>query len=161
MDSSPLSHVIHKKQTSGDTYCGADRGMFKWSQTIGDIDVVLILSPSIKSATEIKVDATAESIHVQLKVSKNQWYTLMEDNFCDKIKPTELVWTFEPGKLSIHIEKYQEKWWDSFLSKEPKINLQEIELTRPLSDLTEEEEMTLQKLWNDQLEKICKIKSEV
>lgn len=30
-----------KKETFGDTYCGADRGMFRWCQTISDLDVVV------------------------------------------------------------------------------------------------------------------------
>ncbi|EEB16898.1 Nuclear movement protein nudC, putative [Pediculus humanus corporis] len=149
-----------KKQTSGDTYCGADRGIFKWSQTISDLDVVLNLAPTIQSPSDIRVKTCSDNILVQLQISQNNWETILEDSFTDKIKPDEVVWTYEPGKLSIHLEKQQEKWWDSFLTKEPKINLQEMELTRPVSDLSEEEEMTLQKLWNEQLEKICKIKSE-
>lgn len=65
----------------------------------------------------------------------------------------KIIETGEEKPFQIHMEKTRERWWDSLLESEPKLNLEEYELSRPISDLSEEEEMTLQKIWKKQLEK--------
>lgn len=41
MKEDPTHPVLHKKQTNGETFCGADRGIYRWSQSISDLDVVV------------------------------------------------------------------------------------------------------------------------
>lgn len=41
MQEGPTPPVLYKKQTGGETFCGADRGSYKWSQTISDLDVLV------------------------------------------------------------------------------------------------------------------------
>ncbi|KAL0278573.1 UNVERIFIED_CONTAM: hypothetical protein PYX00_000357 [Menopon gallinae] len=147
--------ILHKKQTFGETFCGADRGTYKWCQTISDLDIVVPVPPEIKAAADIGVETTCEKLKVKVRnVNDDTWSSIIDGSFPFKTRPSEMMWNLEKGKhINIHIEKVQERWWDSLVEEEPKINLEEFELSRPVTDLTDEEEMTLQKIWSKQLEK--------
>ncbi|XP_046399278.1 nudC domain-containing protein 3 isoform X4 [Ischnura elegans] len=80
-----------KEPSTSDSYNGAVRKGYQWSQTISDLDV------------------------------------------------------------QIHLEKCQERWWDALLTSEEKINLQNIDASRPMDDLRQEEQMKIQELmWAEQ-----------
>lgn len=53
----------------------------------------------------------------------------------------------------LNLEKVQERWWDAVFINEPKINVREIDCSRPMSDLKEDEQMKIQELMYNERQK--------
>jgi hypothetical protein len=48
--------------------------------------------------------------------------------------------------LQLHLEKAQERWWESLLEDEPRIELSKIDCTRKLEEMSECEQMKVEEL---------------
>lgn len=142
----PLFIRKESQAASSNCYNGADRGLYAWSQTISDIEVEVPLSPSIVKSSQISVTVTTSNINVRVDGTE-----LFSGMFPRPVKQDETVWTLTPGKsIQIHLEKAKECWWDRLVQSEPKISLQQIDATRPFSELSQEEQMKLNEVvWND------------
>jgi hypothetical protein len=51
----------------------------------------------------------------------------------------------------VYLEKSKERWWDALLVSEEKIDLTNIDASKPMEDLAEDEQMKIQELmWNQE-----------
>lgn len=158
---------LEGKDKISDSYNGAARDRYTWSQSINDLDVLIKLPPCIKTAKELTVNIESTFIQVEARIptvvnSGSIWHVIFAGELCHKIKKNESVWSVVPGKhISIHFEKASERWWDAFLVGEPKIDLSKIDCSRHLDDMGIEEQMKVQELmWNHQQKLLGKPTSE-
>nr|CAD7461322.1 unnamed protein product [Timema tahoe] len=144
-----------KTQQASDCYNGAVREGYRWSQSITDLDVQVVVPCNIKKGKNVRVDVKASNLSVAV-LDSGQWSTLLAGELSWKVNKEESVWTLVPGnEINIHLEKSQERWWDSLLVSEPKIDLKHIDACRPMDDLPQEEQMKIQELmWNEERKRL-------
>ncbi|XP_071444258.1 nudC domain-containing protein 3 [Hetaerina americana] len=160
-----------KYESAGDTYNGAERSGYLWSQTISDLDVQVTVPPFVTKAKQLEVNIDSEKLCVKLHNVPEDYMTenpekgnapLLEGDFCHKTKKGESTWTLIPGKeVQIHLEKCQERWWDALLTGEEKIDLLSIDASRPVDDLPQEEQMKIQEMmWAEQKKRMSEPNSQ-
>lgn len=55
----------------------------------------------------------------------------------------------------INLEKVQERWWEAVLENEPKINVRQIDASRPYTDLDEESQAKISEMmYNEQQKRL-------
>ncbi|XP_047995254.1 nudC domain-containing protein 3 [Leguminivora glycinivorella] len=134
-------------QKNSESYNGAVRDKYSWSQTITEIDVTVPLPPDIKSSKDLKVTINPNDLHVAYRNSG----TIIKDMLQYKIKASDSVWTISGGKLLIHLEKVQERWWTKLVNSEEEIDLDKIDCSRPLNELPEDHIAKVRELqWNQE-----------
>ncbi|XP_033326822.1 nudC domain-containing protein 3 [Megalopta genalis] len=170
-----IEKQIHSedKDRISDSYNGAVRENYTWSQSINDLDVLVKLPSSIKTAKDLKVNL--DSIHIKIEAktstlaqhqeqecSNSDWTIIFIGELCHKTRKDESVWSVVSGKhISIHLEKASERWWEALIVGEPKIELNKIDCSRNLDDMGSEEQMKVQELmWNHQQKLLGKPTSE-
>ncbi|XP_049869174.1 nudC domain-containing protein 3 [Pectinophora gossypiella] len=134
-------------QKNSETYNGAERENYSWAQTIMELDVTVRLPPHIKSSKDLKVTITARDLCVACRNGD----VLIKDSFLHKVKPDESIWSISEGKILIHLEKVQERWWNKLLNKEEPIDLSKIDCSRPLYELPDDHIAKVRELqWNQE-----------
>ncbi|CAB3253685.1 unnamed protein product [Arctia plantaginis] len=134
-------------QKNSETYNGADREHYLWSQTIMELDVTVKLPPDIKSAKDLKVTLNTGDISILRKNGD----IILKDSLPYKIKAIDSFWSVSEGKLIMHLEKVQERWWNKLLNNEEPIDLDRIDCSRPLDDLPEDQVAKVRELqWNQE-----------
>ncbi|XP_059045328.1 nudC domain-containing protein 3 [Achroia grisella] len=134
-------------QNNSDTYNGADRGVYCWSQTIMELDVIVKLPPDVKTSKDIKVTINAGDICAASRSGD----IIIKDTLPYKIKAIDSFWSISERKLHIHLEKVQERWWDKLLNDEEPIDLSRIDCSRPLNELPEDHVDKVRELqWNQE-----------
>ncbi|CAG9786295.1 unnamed protein product [Diatraea saccharalis] len=134
-------------QTNSDTYNGAEREKYSWSQTIMELDVIVKLPPGIKSSKNLKVAINSGDICVACVNGE----IIIKDTLPYKIKTIDSFWSISEGRLLMHFEKVQERWWNKFLNSEEPIDLSKIDCSRPLDELPEDHIAKVRELqWNQE-----------
>ncbi|KAL2727261.1 nudC domain-containing protein 3 [Vespula squamosa] len=141
-----------------DSYNGAVRDTYIWSQTITDIDVLVKLPKSPLKAKDLRVSIETQRIKVEAmrrhetcneNTKEPKWTTIFEGELIFKTKKDESVWSLVSGY--IHLEKVSERWWDALIMEEPKIELNKIDCSRNLDEMGLTEQMKVEELmWNHQ-----------
>lgn len=173
----PYKNLIFSEQSS-DSYNGAVRENYSWSQTISDLSVIVKIPEDLKTIDQLQVSIGPEDLKILIKSDKlkdcneiTEWNTFLCEQFCFKIRKDESYWSFVSGQhiivskiflivnlcdniylliiFQIHLEKVVERWWEALLLGEPKIELTKIDCSRNLDELKAEEQMKLEELiWN-------------
>nr|ADO33029.1 nuclear distribution protein NUDC [Biston betularia] len=134
-------------QQNSETYNGAEREKYWWSQTIMELDVTVKLPPDIKSSKELKVTINTGDICI----ARRNGHIIIKDSLPYKVKTMDSFWSISEGKLLIHMEKVQERWWDRLLKEEEPIDLSTIDASRPLNELPEDHIDKVRELqWNQE-----------
>lgn len=143
-----------------DSYNGAIRDTYIWSQTITDIDVLIKLPKITLKPKDLRVTIETQRIKIEAQqgyetcnkvIDKLDWTTIFEGGLIFKIKKDESVWSLVSGYISIHLEKISERWWDALIAEEPKIELNKIDCSRNLDEMGLTEQMKVEELmWNHQ-----------
>ncbi|KAM3964348.1 nudC domain-containing protein 3 [Aphomia sociella] len=134
-------------QKNSETYNGAERDKYCWSQTIMELDVIVRLPPEIKSSKDLKVTINSGDICVACRNGD----PIIKDTLPYKIKVSDCFWSISEGKLLIHLEKAQERWWNRFLDNEEPIDLEKIDCSRPLNELPDDHIDKVRELqWNQE-----------
>uniref|UniRef100_T1IU68 CS domain-containing protein n=1 Tax=Strigamia maritima TaxID=126957 RepID=T1IU68_STRMM len=86
----------------------------------------------------------------------------MEGDLSWKENVENSCWTLRPGQaVHVNLEKVQERWWDSLLIDEPKINIRNIDVSRPMNDLADDEQAKIHELmYNQQQQRLGKVTSQ-
>lgn len=104
-----LGEVIERDRSS-DSYNGAIRDNYTWSQTISDIDMLVKLPSCIKTSKDLRVHLDTKEIKVEARTSRveqNQeieecryfvWTTIFRGELCFKIRKDESIWSIVPGQ---------------------------------------------------------------
>lgn len=77
----------------GDHYNGDDRGTYRWSQTLRDIDVLVIVPPEILKSKQLSVKIESAKLKVEADDK-----LLLEKTFPYKISKNDSIWSLIPGK---------------------------------------------------------------
>ncbi|XP_026750518.1 nudC domain-containing protein 3 [Galleria mellonella] len=134
-------------QKNSETYNGADREKYCWSQTIMELDVIVKLPPEIKTSKDLKVTINAADICVASRSGE----IIIKDTLPYKIKTIDSFWSVSERKLLIHLEKVQERWWNKLLNNEEPIDLSKIDCSRPLNELPQDHIDKVRELqWNQE-----------
>ncbi|KAL2850334.1 HSP20-like chaperone [Aspergillus pseudoustus] len=129
---------------------------YKWTQTIGDVDVTIPVPGNIKGR-DLDVVLTKTKIKVAIKGQK----PFIEGDLAHPIKVDDSSWTLEttskpPGKeVSVHMDKVnQVEWWAHVVTSAPKIDVSKITPENSkLSDLDGETRAMVEKMMYDQRQK--------
>ncbi|XP_063824800.1 nudC domain-containing protein 3 [Ostrinia nubilalis] len=144
---SPCAPPVIPTQKNSETYNGAERDKYSWSQTIMELDVIVKLPSTVKSAKELKVTINSGDICVACRNGD----IIIKDTLPYKIKTIDSFWTLSEGRLLIHLEKVQERWWNKLLNSEEAIDLSKIDCSRPMDELPEDHIAKIRELqWNQE-----------
>nr|UPI11534.1 NudC domain-containing protein 3 [Mythimna separata] len=134
-------------QKNSDTYNGAEREKYLWSQNIMELDVTVKLPVDIKSSKDLKVIINPSDICV----ARRNGDIILKDSLPYKIKTIDSFWSISEGKLLMHLDKVQERWWNKLLNSEEPIDLDKIDCSRPLDDLPEDHVAKVREMqWNQE-----------
>ena len=99
-----------------ESYNGAVRDNYSWSQTISDLDVIINVPSSVLSAKDLKVDITSENINISVNTkcltesketekfisenidSSSRWTNIFNGKLSFKTRKEESLWSFIPGQ---------------------------------------------------------------
>ena len=101
--------ILKPVEQPSDSYNGAVRDNYTWSQTIGDLDVIVKIPECINNIKALKVDINFNEIKIAAKSSclkeyfdtdssTPEWTTLLEGRFRYKIRKDESIWSFVSGR---------------------------------------------------------------
>ncbi|CAG2245588.1 unnamed protein product [Mytilus edulis] len=141
-------------QASSESYNGAIRDNYSWSQSITDLDICLKIPNYIKKGKDIKVCIEKKHIKVSHKDESGQMVELMNGELCWEINKEESIWNLVPAEhILINLDKKQERWWEAILTTEPKINVQKIDASRPMTDLDDEAQTKIEEMMFNERQK--------
>ncbi|XP_029658820.1 nudC domain-containing protein 3 isoform X1 [Formica exsecta] len=156
-----------KTDNVSDSYNGAVRDNYIWTQTLNDLDVLVKIPEHVKiSKDTIRVNISSDEVKIDVKPLNSstnfKWDNIFNGKLSFKIRKDESIWNIEAGKhINIHLEKATERWWEALIVDEPKIDLSKIDCSKHFDDMIPEEQMKVQKLmWNQQQKLLGKPTSE-
>ncbi|XP_032689674.1 nudC domain-containing protein 3 isoform X2 [Odontomachus brunneus] len=159
------TQLVETDHTS-DSYNGAIRDNYIWTQTLDDLDVLVKIPEHIKTPKQTRVNINSDEIKIDIKpcsaMKDSEWDNIFNSKLSFKVRRDESVWSIVSGKhISIHLEKAVERWWEALIVDEPKIELNKIDCTKYFDDMAQEEQMKVQELmWNHQQKLLGKPTSE-
>ncbi|XP_071553334.1 nudC domain-containing protein 3 isoform X1 [Temnothorax nylanderi] len=165
-DVKPPSAQSLKTNHASDSYNGAVRENYVWTQTLSDLDVLVKVPEHIKASKDtVKIDISSSEIRIAGKPSassaNSEWDSIFDGKLSFKIRSGESTWSIEGNQINIHLEKAMERWWEALTVDEPKIDLNKIDCSKHFDDMAPEEQMKVQELmWNCQQKVLGKPTSE-
>ncbi|XP_053574124.1 nudC domain-containing protein 3 [Bombina bombina] len=157
-DSTGAAAAEHKAeddfQEDSDSYNGAVRKNYIWSQDYSDIEIKVPVPKDIVKGRQVVVDLCSTCIRVALKDGGGE-RVLMEGDFTHKINAETSLWSLEPGKcIAISLSKCGEYWWNAILEGEETIDIDKINKERSMASVDEEEHAVLDRLTFDYHQKL-------
>ncbi|NXD88547.1 NUDC3 protein, partial [Halcyon senegalensis] len=141
-------------QTNPDSYNGAVRENYAWSQDYSDLEVKVPVPKHIVKGKQVSVDISSGAIRVAVLEGSSQ-RVLMEGKLTHKINTESSFWSLEPGKcVLINLNKGYEYWWNAILEGEEQINIDKIDKERSMATVDEEEHAVLDRLTFDYHQKL-------
>ncbi|XP_063787996.1 nudC domain-containing protein 3 [Pseudophryne corroboree] len=141
-------------QMDPDSYNGAVRKNYSWSQDYMDLEIKVPVSKDVVKGRQVTVDLRSTCIRVAVRDSQGE-RVLMDGSFTHKINAETSLWSLEPGKcISINLSKCGEYWWNAVLEGEEKIDIDKINKERSMATVDEEEHAVLDRLTFDYHQKI-------
>lgn len=109
-----LSEKAPKVAQFPESYNGAVRDNYSWSQTISDIDVLINVPTAIFSAKDLKVDITSENVSISVNTNclidsnlagehisskkSSKWTNIFNGKLSFKTRKEESLWSLIPGQ---------------------------------------------------------------
>ncbi|XP_075767012.1 nudC domain-containing protein 3 isoform X2 [Pelodiscus sinensis] len=141
-------------QTNPDSYNGAVRENYAWSQDYSDLEIKVPVPKHIVKGRQVSVDLSSSSIRVAVLEGSCQ-RVLMEGRLTHKINTESSLWSLEPGKcILISLSKVGEYWWSAILEGEEQIDIDKINKERSMATVDEEEHAVLDRLTFDYHQKL-------
>lgn len=147
----PKSHLAEE-----DSYNGADRDAYSWSQSSTDVDVRIKIPKDVVKAKSVNVIMT----HGRLSAScrrhdGSNWEPLLDGQLTYRINLEKSVWTLVPSEyIHVCLEKNDDRWWSALLVDEPEIDVRKIDAHRYLDELPDDEQAKVEELMYDQQQKL-------
>lgn len=145
-------------QSNPESYNGAIRDNYTWSQSITDVDIRIKIPKYIVKGRDVKVEIDKKHIKVSHKTDSGSWLQVVNDDLPWEINKEESMWTLVPKEhVHINLEKREERWWESVLTSEEKISVRKIDASRPMTDLDEEAQAKIaEMMYNEQQKRMGK-----
>ncbi|XP_034617568.1 nudC domain-containing protein 3 [Trachemys scripta elegans] len=141
-------------QTNPDSYNGAVRENYAWSQDYSDLEIKVPVPKHIVKGRQVSVDLSSSSIRVAVLEGSSQ-RVLVEGRLTHKINTESSLWSLEPGKcILINLNKVGEYWWSAILEGEEQIDIDKINKERSMATVDEEEHAVLDRLTFDYHQKL-------
>lgn len=141
-------------QTNPDSYNGAVRENYAWSQDYSDLEIKVPVPQHILKGKQVSVDISSNRIRVAVLEGSSQ-RILMEGKLTHKINTESSLWSLEPGKcILINLNKGDEYWWNAILEGEEQIDIDKINKERSMATVDEEEHAVLDRLTFDYHQKL-------
>ncbi|KFW74375.1 NudC domain-containing protein 3, partial [Manacus vitellinus] len=151
---SPPTRRQEQFQTNPDSYNGAVRENYTWSQDYSDLEIKVPVPKHIVKGKQVSVDISSGAIRVAVLEGSNQ-HVLMEGKLTHKINTESSLWSLEPGKcILINLNKGDEYWWNAILEGEEQIDIDKINKERSMATVDEEEHAVLDRLTFDYHQKL-------
>ncbi|MEQ2253379.1 NudC domain-containing protein 3 [Ilyodon furcidens] len=136
-------------QSNSDSYNGAVRENYSWSQDYTDVEVRVFVPKTVVKGRQVSVGLQSGSLRVGVRDGTEE-KTLMEGEFTHKINTEESLWSLEPGKcVLLSLNKTSEVWWNAVLKGEKEIDINQINRERSMATVDEEEHAVLDRLTFD------------
>ncbi|KAA0704229.1 NudC domain-containing protein 3 [Triplophysa tibetana] len=154
LDSSAAALGQETIQADPDSYNGAVRESYTWSQDYTDVEVRVHVQPDIIKGRQVSVDLQPGRVRVAVNERGSQ-RVLMEGEFTHKINTENTLWSLEPGKcVLLSLSKIGEVWWSAVLKGETEIDVNQINRERSMATVDEEEHAVLDRLTFDYHQKL-------
>ncbi|XP_075580161.1 nudC domain-containing protein 3 [Pelecanus crispus] len=141
-------------QTNPDSYNGAVRENYAWSQDYSDLEIKVPVPKHIVKGKQVSVDISSGAIRVAVLEESSQ-RVLMEGKLTHKINTESSLWSLEPGKcILINLNKGDEYWWNAILEGEEQIDIDKINRERSMATVDDEEHAVLDRLTFDYHQKL-------
>ncbi|XP_074547153.1 nudC domain-containing protein 3 [Halichoeres trimaculatus] len=141
-------------QSNSDSYNGAVRENYSWSQDYTDVEVRVFVPKTVIKGRQVKVTLQTSSIKVCVRDGTEE-KTLMEGEFTHKINSENSLWSLEPGKcVVLSLSKTSEVWWNAVLKGEKEIDVNQINRERSMATVDDEEHAVLDRLTFDYHQKL-------
>ncbi|KAJ4921533.1 hypothetical protein JOQ06_024461 [Pogonophryne albipinna] len=143
-----------KLQADPDTYNGAVRENYSWSQDYTDVEIRVFVPKTVLKGKQVRVNLLASSMQVCVREGAEE-KTLMEGEFTHKINTENSLWSLEPGNcVVLSLSKTSEVWWSAVLKGEAEIDINQINRERSMATVDEEEHAVLDRLSFDYHQKL-------
>ncbi|KYO25637.1 nudC domain-containing protein 3 [Alligator mississippiensis] len=141
-------------QTDPDSYNGAVRENYAWSQDYSDLEIKVPVPKHIVKGKQVAVEIGSSWLRVALQEGNGQ-RILVEGKLTHKINTENSLWSLEPGKcVLINLSKGDEYWWNAILEGEEPIDIDKINKERSMATVDEEEHAVLDRLTFDYHQKL-------
>ncbi|XP_065740235.1 nudC domain-containing protein 3 [Phocoena phocoena] len=141
-------------QRNPDSYNGAVRENYAWSQDYTDLELKVPVPKHVVKGKQVSVALSSSSIRVAV-LEENGERVLMEGKFTHKINTESSLWSLEPGKcVLVSLNKVGEYWWNAILEGEEQIDIDQINKERSMATVDEEERAVLDRLAFDYQQKL-------
>ncbi|XP_059213335.1 nudC domain-containing protein 3 [Centropristis striata] len=143
-----------KFQSDPDSYNGAVRENYSWSQDYTDVEIRVFVPKTVVKGRQVRVNLQTSSMQVCVKEGAEE-KTLMEGEFTQKINTENSLWSLEPGScVVLSLSKSSEVWWNAVLKGEKEIDINQINRERTMATVDEEEHAVLDRLSFDYHQKM-------
>uniref|UniRef100_A0A3P9ANJ2 NudC domain-containing protein 3 n=1 Tax=Esox lucius TaxID=8010 RepID=A0A3P9ANJ2_ESOLU len=141
-------------QASPESYNGAVRDNYSWSQDYTDIEVRVNVPKTTVKGRQVRVNIRSGSVCVCLKEGTEE-KVLMEGELTHRINTETSLWSLEPGRCVVmSLSKCGEVWWSAVLKGEEEIDVNQINRERSMATVDEEEHAVLDRLTFDYRQKL-------
>ncbi|XP_028827447.1 nudC domain-containing protein 3 [Denticeps clupeoides] len=141
-------------QLNPDSYNGAIRENYTWSQDYTDVEVRVHVEPNIVKGRQVSVSIQTGSLRVAVRDGASET-VLMQGEFTHKINTENSLWSLEPGQcILLSLSKCGEVWWSAVLKGETEIDVNQINRERSMATVDEEEHAVLDRLTFDYHQKL-------
>ncbi|XP_019134244.1 nudC domain-containing protein 3 [Larimichthys crocea] len=141
-------------QSDPDSYNGAVRETYSWSQDYTDVEVRVFVPKTVVKGRQVRVSLQTGSMKVCVKDGAEE-KTLMEGELTHKINTETSLWSLEPGScVVLSLSKTSEVWWNAVLKGEKEIDINQINRERSMATVDDEEHAVLDRLTFDYHQKL-------
>nr|KAF6267897.1 NudC domain containing 3 [Pipistrellus kuhlii] len=150
----PLPRRQEQFQRNPDSYNGAVRDNYTWSQDYTDLELKVPVPRHVVKGRQVSVALSSSSIRVAVLEESGE-RVLMEGKFTHKVNTESSLWSLEPGKcVLVSLNKAGEYWWNAVLEGEEPIDIDQINKERSMATVGEEEHAVLDRLTFDYHQKL-------
>lgn len=141
-------------QADPDSYNGAIRENYSWSQDYTDVEVRVHVPTHVQRGKQVSVSLQTGSMRVAVREGSTET-VLMEGELTHKINTENSLWSLEPGRcVLLSLSKSGEVWWSAVLKGEQEIDVNQINRERSMATVDEEEHAVLDRLNFDYQQKL-------
>lgn len=153
-DNPELTVQQKKFQMNPESYNGAIRDNYSWSQSISDVDIHIRVPSHVHRGSAVTVEIARKHLRVAYKDIDGSLVDVVNDELLWDVHKDESMWSLVPGDhVHINLEKVEERWWEAVVLNEPKINVQKIDPSRPITDLDDEAQAKIEELMYNERQK--------
>ncbi|KAM4635022.1 nudC domain-containing protein 3 [Polymixia lowei] len=146
--------VQEQFQSNPDSYNGAVRENYSWSQDYSDVEVRVFVPKTVVKGRQVSVSLQTSSVRVCVREGAEE-KVLLEGELTHKINTENSLWSLEPGHcVVLSLSKCGEVWWNAVLKGEKEIDINQINRERSMATVDDEEHAVLDRLTFDYHQKL-------